>query len=155
MGACGPPLGITAEFHRLPFPVPSAANSPQLSATSGLAVEYFSGDVHHRNRAVLTRALQDAIRFLLREPGAPHEDAFRALDRLAILELTPHIGHFFAGRAKLPHAMRCECDTRFEDAHWAGARQHRDGHRAGVVPIERERLLATQKDDGDSGMVRR
>src|SRR6266480_2467397 len=54
---------------------------------SGFGREHCLRDLHHRHRAVLARALQDAIRFLLRRSRTAHEDALRALDHLAVLEL--------------------------------------------------------------------
>src|SRR5688500_20082065 len=52
----------------------------------GLAGQHRARDLDHRHRAVLARALEDAICLLLRRPRAAHQDPLRAFDRLAVLE---------------------------------------------------------------------
>src|SRR5687768_9027318 len=70
----------------------------------GLARQHGAGNLDHRHGAVLTRALKDAIRLLLRRAGAPHEDPLGALDRLAVLERATRRGGVLLRRAELARA---------------------------------------------------
>src|SRR5215213_3034254 len=83
---------------------------------AGLARQHRARDLDHRHRAILARALEDAIRFLLRRAGAPHEDPLRALDRLAVLECATRGGGVLLRRAELARAAHGEAERRVEHA---------------------------------------
>src|SRR5438105_706851 len=53
---------------------------PRLTGQHGLRY------LHHRNRTILARALEDAIGLLLRRASAAHENTLRPFDRFSILE---------------------------------------------------------------------
>ena len=90
-----------------------------------------------------------------RRAGAAHQDALRALDGLAVLELLPRRLGVLPRRRAAPCARdRGEADRRIEHARRRRLRQERDRRRRGDVAIaQRERVIAAEQHDADAGNV--
>src|SRR3982751_5064550 len=92
-----------------------------------LARQYGLRDLDHRDGTVLARALEDAIRLLLRGAGAAHQNPLGALDGLPVLQRLARAFGILARRGELAGARGREAERRIQNA-WRG-RLRQEGDR--------------------------